>query len=41
MDQRSIKPSGLYIVNGFVNEEYIVSVKNEANIDVELNFKIL
>lgn len=29
------------MVNGFVNEKYIVSVKNEANIDLVLNFKIL
>lgn len=41
MVQHRIKPPGLYIVNGFVNEEYIVSVKNEANIGLVLNFKIL
>lgn len=41
MVQHRIKPPGLYIVNRFVNEECIVSVKNEANIDLVLNFKIL
>lgn len=28
-------------MNGFVNEEFIVNVKNGVNIDLVLNFKIL
>lgn len=39
--QHCIKSPGVYIVNGFINEEFIVNVKNGANIDLVLNFKIL